>query len=280
MGEARAAVPRLTFDPISGQVGLALVRAKSRFSPLARDYFARLDAAGIRIRAADSANAYLIDALNDLGALDDGTVNAMAGYLFPGSTLIPLVDGMDAGTDAGENAWVAGDWNVKTGCKGDAAGKAWDSHRSGAAEPRNDSVVGIYVTEANTSADRYFGASLTDLMNRRGGTDPADVTVRCRENGTRAIGIGEPTTGYRALGRESAAQFYVYSDGSRHTDNRDSVEPNDISYWFFAGNPEEISASYGDSRMSLYHIGRSTVHVPETVDAIVTEWMSQLNAAL
>ena len=56
------------------------------YSAAARDYFARLDAAGVRVNRYDRANARLIDRLVANGGNfwpDSGAFNAMAGYLFP-----------------------------------------------------------------------------------------------------------------------------------------------------------------------------------------------------
>lgn len=257
-------------------------RPTSRFSPAARDYFARLDAASLRVTTYDAANARLIDRLVANGGNfwpDSGAFCAMAGYLFPtGGTLIPLKDGHDAGT---LNAFVTGDWNAATGLKGDGSTKYVNSNRNNNADGQNDQAMGVYVDTATSdvTSKAYIGAGsavigatgilvgLSSMLAFRNRNSTADTSV---------ISFG--STGLLSMSRSSSAAYEIMAGGSQSTVTRASQTPFDSNVGIFVRLATTPSTDYVDARLPFYHIGPSLNGTGELaeLDTILTDWQTDL----
>lgn len=279
------------FRPAFGQVKSLFRGARKDtyplFSAAASDYFARLDAAGLRVTTYDKANARLIDRLVANGGNfwpDSGAFCAMAGYLYPGSgTLIPLHPNHDAGT---LNAFVTGDWNAVTGLKGDGSTKYVDSNRNNNADGQNDFAMGVYIVDAISTGSTGIG-----IMGARSSDSATSSMILTFDNKyiyrNRSNLQNNPTspldatlvTGHIAMSRANSANFDIRESGSTENAIRPSVDNSSDNIFIFVRN--QSGSAYGlfaDARLPFYHIGPNLNGAGELaeLDSILTDWQSDL----
>ena len=256
----------------------------TRFSGPVRDYFRRLDAAGLRVTTYDAANARLIDRLVANGGNfwpDSGAFCAMAGYSFPtAGTLIPLKDGHDAGT---LNAFVSGDWNAVTGLKGDGDEKYVDSNRSNLISI-NDNAFGAFLDsyQSNNIAHLIMGARGVEST----GSDQiiGNFGNTAGQNRMISKGIGfNPTPssvgGYFGVSRNTDTNFTARSDRTNTTGPTTvSQTPVGSNFFVFARSEDTTPNVFTDARIMLYHIGPNLNGTGELaeLDAILTDWQTHL----
>lgn len=254
-------------------------RVAPRWNALVRDYFKRLGA--LRVNAYDTANARLIDRLNDAGFLDSGTINAMAGYLFPGATLIPLVAGMDAGTLVN---FVTGDWNAVTGNEGNGIDKYANTNRNNNADGQDDQSAGVFVSERDLTVNRFLlGAGEADgrtqIIQGSGGVEH-QLSFRSRSSAAWAR-PNTNTNGYMGLSRNASGNYYSRAAGTTESEIRGSSEPDDADVIVYDRAADNTARSA--ARISLYHVGPSLTPNPSDglalMDTILTDWMAALAAA-
>lgn len=256
-----------------------LGRLQTLFSAPVRDYFSRLDAAGLRVGKYDLANAALIDRLVGNGGNfwpDSGAFNAMAGYLYPGNgeDLIPLKDGHDAGT---LNAFVSGDWNAVTGLKGDGSTKYVDSNRAADVEGQNDMAIGVLPTVALTTGRALIGVDPTRI--------DFIVSLSFLQTGNRggSTTIVVNTAGYSKYSANSRAlstEYNRYFNGTLDTVPISSSTPVSSNFYVFAKN-DGGPTNHIDGRNAFYHIGPNLSGTGELaeLDAALTEWKNALASA-
>ena len=268
----------------------ALRQNAARYGPLARDYFARLDAANLRVNAYDAANARLIDRLVSNGGNfwpDSGAFCAMAGYLFPpDDTLIPLKDGHDAGT---LKAFVTGDWNAVTGLKGNGSTKYVDSNRAADVEPLNDISAGVYISaplSANEVGQSVLGSreeasSAFEIFTRE-----LHYYIRNRSHADRAgsdPGVTDSYTGYLGTSRSNSSDFLIRDNDTDTTQTLSSGATNPYNIYVFARNDSGTGflGTRADFRLPFYHIGPNLSGAGELaeLDSILTDWQTDLAAA-
>ena len=263
-------------------LGLSLRQYGAGFSDAARDYFARLDAAGLRVTAYDAANARLIDRLVANGGNfwpASGAFNAMAGYLYPGNgaNLIPLKDGHDAGT---LNAFVTGDWNAVTGLKGDGSTKYVDSNRNNNADGQNDQSMGVMQTTADTSGGFtvYLGAGVAEVGANLVGRSGADLGSFRSRNQTLDSSVASIGAGAKYIGitRSEAANFKARINSSEETYTRASEVPLNTNVLVFRRGVS--SPFYSNARLPFYHIGPNLNGAGEQAElsSILTDWQTDL----
>lgn len=136
--------------------------------------------AGNYIQAVEAADGQALEsatrkAINDfvIGCKQDGIWDAikasciLAGARTLAGALVPLV-----GTAPTNYNFVAGDYNRKTGLKGNATTKYLNSNRDNAADPQNSSSRCVFVTTALTSGSLMgseAGLAGDDYMTDNGG---------------------------------------------------------------------------------------------------------------
>ena len=261
-------------------LGFSLAGASlvSRFSPAARDYFRRLDAADLRVNTYDAVNARFIDRLVANGGNfwpDSGAFNAMAGYLFPtGGTLIPLHPSHDAGT---LNAFVSGDWNAVTGLKGNPAASTFvDSNRNYRDDGQNDNHGAVFVTEVNSTTTDRRNILGTNNVNRYISSRLNLTGYLTRNNSAAATTLLTPQTGLLAISRSAGANYLFRRNGVNETITEASEEPIDANIEVL-GTPSRFC----DGRFPFYSLGANLNGTGELaeLDAAITEWVNGLAAA-
>lgn len=268
-------------DPV--RVGL------TRYSLLATDYLRRLGENRLG-GAYDAALAWLIDRLaGGIGIPESAAYVPMAGFVFPGTgegALEGLLPTHDKGTIF---AAVSGDWNAKTGLKGDGSSIYVNSNRNNNADGKDDQSMGAYLTEGMGTVEDYqsvigaggtsSGASQirTERTQESGGerlllrsqTITVDVTSR----------QPTPRTGFLAIGRVEDTNFVLREQGSNQGFTRNSQTPYNAAIGVFSREHNGLFRERSLMRSPFYFIGPglSEADLAE-LDAATTEFATALAA--
>jgi hypothetical protein len=170
--------------------------------------------------------------------------------------LTPLV-----GTAPTNVNFVSGDYNRKTGLKGNANTKYLNSNRAGNADPQDNYHLAIYASEQATASLIYAGnggagTGATTLLRSAdsGGTH----RVRSR-NATITGDLGHPLSGFFALSRSSSSSFLIRFGGANTTITQASETSATANFFVFARSSTDGTAAQflSDARISFYSTGES-----------------------
>jgi hypothetical protein len=238
-----------------------------------QDYIDRVVAAdvaagntlGLEVGVRDAYDVFIHDSINvgDLGTSGGVLSQAnsiikaapiMAGARTLAGALVPLV-----GPAPTNFNFVAGDYNRKTGLKGDGVSRKYlNSNRNNNADPQNSQHMAIFPTAVNTTdKDRvYMGAGLIDIGSTYFFTRTGDAVVRSRSS----IGITGLTRGAAnaliGTNRSSASEFIYRQSGTSQGISRTSETPLNRDVHVYEGNGFS-AGSVSDARLAFYSIGES-----------------------
>ena len=255
------------------------------YDPDAQDFIDRVIAAdvaagntsGLEVGVKDAINAFFV------GCKSDGIFSALkascilAGARTLSGALVPLVSTMPAPTNVGGN-FVAGDYNRKTGLKGDGSTKYLDSNRNANADPQDDSHISVFVSaDIATSGQTYIGAA--DPFNEAGGSsvggNGAGASVFSRNRTSNPTFFVVPLqVGLLGNSRSSPSSYSVRYNGTNGVANETSSTPNNRNVVIFG----RVSTALTSSRLSFYSIGESLDLA--LLDARIATLMSDLAAAI
>jgi hypothetical protein len=217
------------------------------------------------------------------GCKTDGTWNAikasciLAGARTLTGALVPLV-----GTAPTNSNFVSGDYDRKTGLKGNGSTKRLDSNRNHQIEPQNSRHLACYVSEISTLTANglLMGSPFTSngwsaLVSR---TDLASNPNRydfALVQGTFPAGVSR-STGLVGASRDNSSNITGRSGGSSATYTAASQSPN-------AGTINIFTASIGagdhvNARLAFYSIGESLDLA--LLDTRVTTLIQAIDAAI
>jgi hypothetical protein len=226
-------------------------------------------------------------AINDfvVGCKADGIWNAikasaiLAGARTLNGALVPLV-----GTAPTNFNFVSGDYNRKTGLRGDRTSKYLNSGRNNNADPQNNAHQSVWVSQAPTSgtATGFIGAEAADPGSSQitcGSSSPHPIEFRHR-NGLSPISRGTfAQTGFIGQTRDNAANFVNRLGGVNQTSTAASGAPTAIPVLVFARNSNtSVPGLFSDARLSFYSIGES-LNLAQ-LDTRVTNLTNAINAAI
>jgi hypothetical protein len=241
----------------------------------ATTYFAAVEAAD-----GQSLESGVKTAINDfiVGCKADNTWTALkascilAGARTLAGALVPL-----AGTAPTNFNFVSGDYNRKTGLKGNGSTKYLNTNRAGNADPQNSIHMSLYVSTLNALTLWYAGSENTGT----GATAFYSVNTNYIEvkNRNPSTGYQEKsiTAGFIGHSRSSSASFIIRSSGSNLTKTSTSQTPASPNYGIFLSLGISPGA-YGDGRYSFYSIGEAVDLA--LLDTRVTALMSALATAI
>lgn len=211
-----------------------------------------------------------------IGCKSDGIWNAIkTSCLLCGArtllgALIPL-----KGTAPTNFNFISGDYNPKTGLKGNGLTKYLNSNRLSNADPQNNCHLSCYLTEAGSTGERIIGS---------GGNSTGALT----------LGANFGTNNYQARSRSSTLDEFSYSSfspgflgQSRSNNSNFSVRFNSVSQSrtrtseTASVNQVEVFRSEAFStsaRISFYSIGEAIDLV--LLDTRLTTFMNTLNEVL
>jgi hypothetical protein len=222
-------------------------------------------------------------AINDfvLGCKNDGIWDAikasciLAGARTLAGALVPLVG--DAPTNVGGN-FVAGDYNRKTGLKGDGSTKHLDSNRNNNADPQNSKHLATYVVEEATSGASNYPAYL-GVPSAEGWS----VIYRNNNNGSLVFAINQnsprqvaaSTVGFIGVSRSSSSQVTSRASSTNITDSINSETPANYNIAVFSNF---VPTNYSNGRLAFYSIGESLDLA--ALDTRVTDLINAFGAAI
>ena len=229
------------------------------------------------------------DAINDfvVGCKDDAIWDALkascilAGARTLNGCLVPLV-----GTAPTNFNFVSGDYNRKTGLKGDGSTKYLDSNRANNADPQDSNHNAFWVSLSATgggatirhkmSSDPEAVPGFNNFFTR--GTDLfAGSRLPDNINRLNLSGQGNGTTGFKGHSRGAAGGYAVRSGGANTAATAASTTPTATNVIIFDRGPTPPNAPT-DARLSFYSIGESIDLA--ALDARVSTLMTAIDGAI
>ena len=200
-----------------------------------------------------------------IGCKSDGIWSAIkASCLLMGArtlsgALTPLVGSAPTNTN-----FVSGDYNRKTGLKGNATNKHIDTGRAGNADGQDSKHAAVYATEATSSTGAlvfrvYYGnapAGGNDHVLERPSSSNSTLTSRFHSSANDSLAGAGAATGFLGSSRSSSSSYVMRVSGSNTTITRTSGTPNANNYHIFTNNLTS-STLYADARIAFYSIGSS-----------------------
>jgi hypothetical protein len=199
--------------------------------------------------------AGVVTAINDfvVGCKADGVWNAikasciLAGARTLGGALVPLTGAAPTNFN-----FVSGDYNRKTGLKGDGSTKYLDSNRAGDAEALNNQHMSVYVDTASTATNAYIGLGGDTGIYRNTALNAIDVRSRNSIGGsTGSIN----SIGFIGISRGNASNFDARTSGNTVIINIVSNFANPQNTTVFAR--QSGTSLLADARIAFYSIGEA-----------------------
>jgi hypothetical protein len=181
----------------------------------------------------------------------------LAGARTLAGALVPLVG--TAPTNIGP--FVSGDYNRKTGLKGNAGAKYLNSNRANNADPQNNHHLSVYATQIVFADQRGLigngrfsnGGSYITMTANVG--NPLRMASRCNTNAVVDRSGEAQTNGFKGISRSVGASVVTRTSSTNLTSTQASVTPVSESILVFA---VLASSSYTTaSRLAFYSIGES-----------------------
>jgi hypothetical protein len=197
--------------------------------------------------------AGVVTAINDfvVGCKADGIWSAikssaiLAGARTLSGALQPLV-----GTAPTSFNFVSGDYNRKTGLKGDGSTKYLDSNRNNNADPQDSQHLSVYASTALADNSRYIGSGATTGSSTLGLATP-NIGFRSRNSTNFDTGVAI-TPGLLAINRASGSTVTSRIGGTNRPHSQTSNAPANETIEVFRGAIAPTA-----SRFAFYSIGES-----------------------
>jgi hypothetical protein len=200
-------------------------------------------------------------AINDfvIGCKSDGIWDAikasciLAGARTLDGALVPL-----KGSAPTNNNFVSGDYNRKTGLKGDGSTKYLDSNRANDADPQNSNHNAVYVTALDTITERgsvLMGGGANETGSNNLGYSYIDPNSFFRNRSASNIGVsgGQDETGLFATNRSNSSAVQYRFGGVTGTITQTSETPDSSDVLVFSRSDGFAT----DARLAFYSIGES-----------------------
>lgn len=254
--------------------------AAAGYDPDAQSYITAVEAAdgqALEVGVKDAINAFVV------GCKSDGIWNAikaaciMAGARTLAGALVPLV-----GTAPTNFNFVAGDYDRKTGLKGDGSTKHLDSNRADNADPQNDAHAFVHIITADTrfnasGAGVYVGSSSAGFASRRNIAPFNGNLFFANRSGAASSGAGN-LTGGMGTSRSSSTGYDIRRDNTSTARTVSSVSPGSQTIVIFADNANGTVQSRSDGRLAFYSIGEALDLA--LLDTRVSDLITAIDAAI
>jgi hypothetical protein len=212
-----------------------------------------------------------------IGCKQDGIWGAIkASCILAGArTRIGALTPLAGATGPDSYGFVDGDYDRKTGLKGNRSTKYLDTRRAGNADPQNNAHAAAYATSADTGAGAiYIGtrAGVNGATNF-GKNTVSEVFFRSQSS-TAAI-VASPGVGFIGVSRSQSASYEYRLDKKLGSALAASQTPDSNNFAVFAfSNP----VAFTDARLSFYSIGEALDLA--ALDGRVTDLMTAIGAAI
>jgi hypothetical protein len=253
-----------------------IVRPGFQFDDDASTYIEAVEVADTQVL--ETATRY---AINDfvIGCKQDGIWTAIkASCILSGArtlagVLVPLAG--TAPINVG-GLFVSGDYNRKTGLKGDASTKYLNANRNNNVDPQNSRHLGVYATEKSATTVRaLIGTNIASGRSRIFINSANDLLTN-HSDATNNTSAGSYTvgTGLIAISRSSSASYDLRAAGITTAIAVASSSPGSSDLSVFANAGQNLSAP----RLAFYSIGESLNLA--ALDARVTALITAFGVAI
>ena len=237
--------------------------------PDAKSYIAAVEAAD-----GQALESGVVTAINDfvVGCKADGIWNAikasciLAGARTLGGALVPLTGAAPTNFN-----FVSGDYNRKTGLKGDGSTKYLDSNRNNNADPRDSQHLCVFASEALSDISRYMGSG-SNAGSSTVGLSGSNFGFRSRNASNFDTGA-LMANGFLGKSRADGATVTSRISLTTRTHNQTSNAPASETIEVFRGAVAPTA-----SRFSFYSIGESLDLA--LLDTRVTRLMAEMQFAI
>jgi hypothetical protein len=201
----------------------------------------------------------------------------LAGARTLAGALVPLT-----GTAPTNFNFVTGDYNRKTGLKGDGSTKYLDTNRNNNADPQNSKHYSVFMSQPNSFITSYprilvAGSSANNDCHFVGGLSSGNSLVMSVNNtGTQVIPATGSSTGFMGASRSGSNSYVQRSLNASTIINAISGPPSNVNFGLFT--VIGATGNRGDSRIAFYSIGESLDLA--LLDTRVTTLISDLAAAI
>jgi len=218
------------------------------------------------VKAADAAAGQtgglepgVVDAINDfvVGCKTDGIWDAikasciLAGARTLNGALIPL-----AGTAPTNVNFVSGDYNRKTGLKGDGTTKYLNSNRNNNADPQNNCHLAIYKNDSDVESNPYWigsassGFSVINGIGRNGAYSNSNGSIVNTNSSAGLHGVSRSDGASAVLKRPSLSAL---------SSSLNSTTPPTVANFIYTinGNGTPFAGNWSAARLAFYSIGES-----------------------
>jgi hypothetical protein len=206
-------------------------------------------------------------AINDfvIGCKRDGIWDAIKAscILMGARTLSGALVPLKGSAPTNNGPFVSGDYDRKTGLKGNGTSKYLNSNRNTNADGQDNQHLSAYVSALQTSGTFaiYIGqgtpSTSVDSLVGRSGITPANLFVRSRNvSGQNDAGTGlGGTAGFVGISRSGSGSYDVRGAGSTATITRASSVPPSENIGVFTRLPQVDALT--DARIAFYSIGEA-----------------------
>lgn len=209
------------------------------------------------------------DAIRDfiLGCKTDGIWSAIrASCILMGArtlsgALTPLV-----GTAPTNNNFVSGDYNRKTGLKGNGSNKSLNTNRNNNTDPQNDFHMAIWGTENPNDTNGFYAGAGADGGGNASGSSylrtAANALITAGRDATTSFVSGTTratfTNNMFGVSRSASASYTALAGGSLFTLTVASQSPFNGNILIFAANSQaNVPAGWMNNRFAFYSVGAS-----------------------
>ncbi|ATW62771.1 hypothetical protein SCBWM1_gp87 [Synechococcus phage S-CBWM1] len=215
-------------------------------------YIAAVEAAdgqALELQVRSAVEAFIV------GCKADGIWDAikatciMAGARTLAGALVPL-----KGAAPTNFNFVSGDYDRKTGLKGNGSTKYLDSNRNNNAEPQDSKSLCVYASETASLTSLGIGCAVTSTSGRSGINFSPPSNTNFRINGASHSAAGILTTGFLGGNRNSSATLIHRAGGTTSSTASTSETPLAENIGVFA---TVTQANPTNARLSFYSIGEA-----------------------
>jgi hypothetical protein len=185
--------------------------------------------------------------------------------------LVPL-----KGSAPTNNGFVSGDYNRKTGLKGNASTKWLNSNRANNSEPQTNKHLSVWCSELDSSNGRCFIGSDGPVS----GASQVIVNATNYQNritytgGAGGFSAGAIAVGLAYFDRTSESNVRIFANNTLHSGALTSATPTSSTISVFCRG---IADRVTDARLAFYSIGESLE--PSVLNTVLSQLMTDINSA-
>jgi hypothetical protein len=224
------------------------------------------------------------DAINTfvVGCKADGIWTAikasciLAGARTLAGALVPL-----KGSAPTNNNFVSGDYNRKTGLKGNGTSKYLNSNRNNNADPQNNQHLSVYITDFIDQGTTYNWPELgpesfvdnVSFLFRSGASGRRAYTQSQSLLSSYFLDSGTAVTGFKGISRSNPTSFTTRVANTDYITTSSSQVPANTVLWVF-----RAATFYSQERLAFYSIGESLTL--SLLDSRVSTLLTAIAAAI